>query len=195
MDGTAESAVLHWTTNDMIAPMLTALLLAAALPLTIEDYATMPTISAPQLSPDGKRIAYVLTRADMERSVYDADIWMIDADGTNDIQLTRARATDNHPRWSPDGTHIAFLSDRDGGHAAIWLLNANGGEPEKLTNEKGVISDFAWSPDGKTIAFVMREPAPTEREDVRVVGQDIRYAHLYLLDVATHTVTRLTHGA
>lgn len=175
--------------------MLTALLLAAALPLTIEDYATMPSIASPQFSPDGKRIAYVLTRADMDRSVYDSDVWLINADGSNDMQLTRGRGTDNHPRWSPDGSHIAFLSDRDNGRGAIWILDANGGEPEKLTNEKGAISDFEWSPDGKTIAFVMRDPAPSEREDVRVVGQDVRYAHLYLLDVAVRSVTRLTRGA
>jgi dipeptidyl aminopeptidase/acylaminoacyl peptidase len=175
--------------------MLFALLFAAALPLTIEDYATMPTISGTQLSPDRKYVAYVLNRADMERSVYDADIWLVDANGQRDVQLTRAKGADNHPRWSPDSKQIAFLSDRDGGRSAIWLAEVNGGEPERLTNEKGPISDFEWSPDGKTIAFVMREPAPTEREDVRVVGKDTRFAHVYLLALDSKTTTRLTQGS
>ncbi len=171
--------------------MLAALLFA----LTVEDYATMPTISSPQLSPDGTRIAYVVTHADMERSVYDADLWIINSDGTKDTQLTRAHGSDNHQRWSPDGSRIAFLSDREAGRNAIWMLDANGGEPENITNEKGSISDFEWSPDGKAIAFVMRDPAPAEREDVRVVGENIRYAQVYLFDVVARTTTRLTTGA
>lgn len=173
--------------------MLIAVLLATA--LSIEDYATMPTISGAQLSPDGKRIAYVITRADMERSVYDADLWLINTDGTRDTQLTRSKGNDNHARWSPDGNRIAFLSDRDGGRNAIYVIDISGGEPDKLTNEKGAVSDFEWSPDGKTIAFVMRDPANTEREDVRVVGQNERYAHLYFFDTAYRITTRVTRGS
>ncbi|HMC22567.1 MAG TPA: S9 family peptidase, partial [Thermoanaerobaculia bacterium] len=172
--------------------MFATLLLATA--LTIQDYATMPTISSPMIAPDGKRIAYVLTRADMERSVYNSDVWLIGADGTNDIQLTHSTGTDNHPRWSPDGSKIAFLSDRDGGRNAIWVIPANGGESEKLTNEKGGIADFEWSPDGMTIAFAMRDAPPTEKEDFRVVGADGRPSNVYLLDLASRNVTRLTRS-
>jgi dipeptidyl aminopeptidase/acylaminoacyl peptidase len=173
--------------------MLTTLLLAATV-MTVEDYATMPTISSPLFSPDGKRIAYVLTRADMERSVYDSDVWVVGSDGANDIRLTHSSGNDNHPRWSPDGSTIAFLSDRDSGRAAIWLINANAGEAERLTNEKSTIADFEWSPDGKTIAFTMRDPPAAEREDFRVVGTDTRPPHLYVIDVASGAVTRLTRG-
>lgn len=173
--------------------MLTTLLLASA--LTIQDYATMPLISSPMISPDGKRIVYVLSRADLERSVYDTDLWLIGVDGSNDTRLTRSLSTNNHPRWSPDGTRIAFLSDRDGGRNAIWMIAANGGEAEKITTEKSSISDFEWSPDGKNIAFVMREPLPAEKEDVRVVGDDPRPPHLYLLNVEARSVTRLTRGS
>jgi len=173
--------------------MLATILLASA--LTIQDYATMPLVSSPVISPDGKRIVYVLSRADLERSVYDTDLWLIGVDGSNDTRLTRSLSTNNHPRWSPDGTRIAFLSDRDGGRNAIWVIAANGGEAEKITSEKSSISDFEWSPDGKSIAFVMREPAPTEKEDFRVVGDDPRPPHLYLLNVESRTVTRLTRGS
>ena len=172
--------------------MFAALLLASA--LTIQDYATMPLIASPVISPDGRRIAYVVSRADLERSVYDTDLWLINADGSGDTQLTRANGTNNHPRWSPDGTRIAFLSDRDGGRLAIWIIGPNGGEAEKLTNEKSAISDFEWSPDGKSIAFIMRDPPAAAKEDVRVVGNDPRPPHLDLLDVESHAVTRLTRG-
>jgi Tol biopolymer transport system component len=106
--------------------MLTAALLLAAT-LTVEDYATMPQIAAPQWSPDGTRIAYVVTKADLTHSVYDSDLWIIDADGKNDRRLTFANGADFRPRWSPDGTRIAFLSDR-GGRNAIYLLDPRGGE-------------------------------------------------------------------
>src|SRR6266849_8207934 len=105
--------------------MLATLLLASA--LTIQDYATMPTITSPMISPDGKRIAYVVSRADLERSVYDSDVWLIGVDGSNDTRLTRNPSTNNHPRWSPDGSRIAFLSDREGGRLGIWVIGANGG--------------------------------------------------------------------
>ena len=172
--------------------MLATLLLASA--LTIQDYATMPVPSSPMISPDGKRIVYVLSRADLERSVYDSDLWLIGVDGSNDTRLTRSMSSNNHPRWSPDGSRIAFLSDRDGGRNAIWMIPPSGGEAEKITTEKSSIPDFEWSPDGKSIAFVMREPPSPDKEDFRVVGEDPRPPHLYLLNVESRAVTRLTRG-
>jgi dipeptidyl aminopeptidase/acylaminoacyl peptidase len=172
--------------------MFATFLLAAT--LSIEDYVKVVSISVPAFSPDGKRIVYVATHADLERSEYDADLWVIGADGSNDTQLTRNPANDNHPRWSPDGSQIAFLSERDGGRAAVYLMGANGGEPEKLTSEKSAINDFEWSPDGKTIAYITRDPTPSEREDVHVVGGDERPSQLYLLDVASRAAAPLTRG-
>src|SRR2546430_17081920 len=109
--------------------MLATLLLASA--LTIQDYATMPLISSPMISPDGKRIVYVLSRADLERSVYDSDLWLIGVDGSNDTQLTRSNSANNHPRWSPDGTPIAFLSYRDAGRNELWATGATAGAADK----------------------------------------------------------------
>ena len=173
--------------------MFVSVLLATA--LTIPEIATMPTLSSPVLSPDGKRIVYVVSRADMERKVYDFDLWLAAVDGSSDIQLTRGIGTSNHPRWSPDGSRIAYLSDRFEHRNAIWMIDAAGGESEKVTNEKGVIGDFEFAPDGKTVAFTMRDAAPVEREDVRVVDADRRPAHLYLMDLTTRAITQLTRGA
>lgn len=182
----------------MFAAFLLAATITAAHPLTIEDYATMPAISAPQFSPDGRRIVYVVTTADMSRSAYDSNLWIIDADGRNDLQLTHSTGSDSRPRWSPDGTTIAFLSDRDGRNA-IWMLNAAGGEPWRLTKQPGAIRNFEWSPDGKSIAFLMTD-APTaeeerrikEKEDVHVAGENRRQQHLYIVDVSTRVVKRMS---
>jgi dipeptidyl aminopeptidase/acylaminoacyl peptidase len=171
--------------------MFATALLAAA--LTIPEITTMPLISSPIISPDGKRIVYVVSRADMERKAYDADLWVVGVDGSNDIQLTRSNSASNHPRWSPDGSKIAFLSDRDGGRNSIWIMSAGSGEAERLTNEKGMISDFEFAPDGKTIAFTMRDPA-NDKEDVRVVGADPRPSQIYLLDADSREVSQLTRG-
>ena len=178
--------------------MFTALVLAAT--LTIQDYATLPQPSSPRWSPDGKRIAYVLTKADLEKSAYDSNLWIVDADGKNGRQLTYARGADFRPRWSPDGKSLAFVSDRDGKNA-IWLLDPNGGEARKLVEAPAPVREHEWSPDGKHIAFSRLDEPPEEekkrteeKDDARVVGEGARRVHLHLADVGDGTIRRLTSG-
>jgi dipeptidyl aminopeptidase/acylaminoacyl peptidase len=179
--------------------MLGALILAAA--LSIEEHALMPLVSAPQWSPDGTRVAYVLTRADLGRGVYDADVWVIGADGTGDRRLTFAAGADTRPRWSPDGTRLAFLSDRDG-TSAVHVLDLRGGEPRRLTKDSAAMRDFEWSPDGTRIAF-LRTDGPGEEEqrraaeknDARVFGTNARATHIYVADVESGETHQVTRGA
>src|SRR4051794_32261367 len=103
--------------------------LILATTLSINAYATMPVPSSPRFSNDGKRIVFAVSRADMDRSVYDSDLWLANSDGTNVMQLTRSDANDSDPSWSPDGKRIAFVSDRGTDRKALWLLDPNGGEP------------------------------------------------------------------
>ncbi|HUP43910.1 MAG TPA: S9 family peptidase [Thermoanaerobaculia bacterium] len=180
--------------------IITLLLVALAAPLTVEDYVTMPTVSSPRFSPDGRRIAYVVNRADLERSASDTDVWLIDADGRNNVQLTRSPQPDYTPRWSPDGKWIAFLSDRDG-PTALYLISPAGGEAMRLTDGRTGIRDYAWSPGGESIAFVRLDEKTADEErreaakdDARVVGERSRHAHIHIVDVATKETRRLTGG-
>ncbi|HUP59567.1 MAG TPA: S9 family peptidase [Thermoanaerobaculia bacterium] len=167
-----------------------ALLLAAA--LTIEDYATMPQLSTPRWSPDGTRVAYVVTRADLERSVYEGDVWIVGADGSGALQLTR-QGNDTQPRWSPDGKRIAFLSDRNGS-AQIHVIDVAGGEAQQWTREATAIRNAEWSPDGKRIAFTrFDDPTPLPRDEPRVVGENVKHVHIYVVDERGE-VRKLTRG-
>jgi dipeptidyl aminopeptidase/acylaminoacyl peptidase len=172
--------------------MLAAALLLAAT-LSVEDYATMPQVSAPHWSPDGKQIAYVVAKADLSKTIstYDSDLWLIDAEGKNDRRLTYTTSADFRPRWSPDGTRLAFLSDR-GGRNAIYVLDLRGGEARLLTNEPTPVREFEWSPDGKQIAFT-RIDEPSGEGEVRVIGENMRQVHLYVADVESGKSRRLTN--
>jgi dipeptidyl aminopeptidase/acylaminoacyl peptidase len=158
--------------------------------LTVEDYSSMPEINSVRFSPDGARIAYVVTRVNRARNMYEGEIRVIDTDGTNDIPLA-ANAT--HPRWSPDGKRIAFLSERNG-KTSIYLIDLGGGESSVLTDEPTPIRDFDWSPDNHTIVFTRQDEAGP-RDDVIVVNQNKRYTRLYTIDVESRAVRRLTDGA
>ena len=180
--------------------LLLALPVAASTPLTIEEYVTMPSFGSVEFSPDGRRIAYVLTRADLTRSAYDSDVWLVDADGRNNMQLTRGARSDSAPEWSPDGKKLAFLSDRDG-TTAIFVIDLGGGEARKLTDDKASVRAYEWSPDGRSIAFVRLDERSAEeerrsaaRDDARVVGENRRHAHLHVVDVESKATRRLTEG-
>ncbi len=112
------------------------------------DTAAAQTEPAP--SPDGSRIAYVTDRDG------NAEIYVMNADGTNPQRLTNTTATEGSPAWTPDGTQIVYASNAAQGTTGtfhIWIMNADGSNPRQLT--QGPASDFqpAVSPDGKTIAF------------------------------------------
>jgi dipeptidyl aminopeptidase/acylaminoacyl peptidase len=138
-------------------PGLIALLPVAAQqtrPMEIEDLFRVHRVSDAQISPDGTRVAYVVTDVLKDENRTNADIWIANADGSGEPRkLTNSPKHDRHPRWSPDGKWLAFESSRDG-DSQIFLLPLDGGEPKKLTTLATGASQAIWSPDGKAIAFV-----------------------------------------
>lgn len=115
------------------------------------DYDSLNWRSAdwyPSWSPDGGRIAFQSYRDG------DADIYVMDANGSGVVQLTENDKLDWFPSWSPDGEHIAFASERDGDHAEIYVMKADGTGIERLTDDEQSNIQPVWSPDGGRIAFV-----------------------------------------
>src|SRR4051794_31432760 len=92
--------------------------------LNTTDVYNLKDVRDPQRSPDGKWVAYVVSRAIKDTDKNDSDIWMASWDGTQEIQLTSSPDSESQPRWSPDNKYISFVSSRQGGKdGQLWLMN------------------------------------------------------------------------
>jgi dipeptidyl aminopeptidase/acylaminoacyl peptidase len=146
-------------------------------PVTIDDIFQIREVHDPQLSPDGKWLAYTVGTGQLKDDSNKQRIWMLPiansgAAATEPIALTSEDASSTHPRWSPDGKFIAFLSARRDGKTAVWLLNRLGGEAEKLTDTAQDVDDFFWSPDGRRMVLVLRDPTPEELDEAKNKDED-----------------------
>ena len=188
-----------------------ALAQEAKAPLKPTDISRIPTVSDPQLSPDGKWVAYTVSEVDTAKDKRVAHLWMQSWDGKESIELTHGGEAASSPKWSPDGKYLAFLSSRDSKNGSqIWLIDRRGGEGVKLTDIKGDLGDYEWSPDSKKLVIVIGDPANKGKEEPKTpkpivldrfhFKQDVEgylqhlHQHLYLLDVATKKLDTLTKG-
>ncbi len=148
---------------------------------------------SPLWSPDGKRIAFVSERdghVHPIRGFPTDEIYVMDANGGNQQNLTNDPHDDSSPSWSPDGKHIVFDTDRnnDKGHnREIYVMNADGTNQRRLTNNRTEDEEPAWSPDGERIAFSAR------REGHVVHNLDITY-EIYVMDADGENEQRLTEN-
>lgn len=165
--------------------------------------------SDPQISPDGKSIAFLATRANMKDNRYDIDLQLHDLATGTQRPLTFERRGVTQPRWSPDGSAIAFLanasSDRDA-KRQIWVLPVTGGDARRVTDFAQSVQQYAWSPDGSTFAFVTADEPEKKADADRFnksfeVGDDdflIKEAaipsHVWTIPVAGGAAKRITSG-
>jgi dipeptidyl aminopeptidase/acylaminoacyl peptidase len=199
--------------------------------ITPEDYFSFEFISDPQIAPDGKLVAYVVTKVDRAQNRRNSAIWMAATDGSRaPWQFTTAPQSSTSPRWSPDGKALAFLSSRPESTPApapaagatpagtaepprtqVYLLSMNGGEAKRLTNLKNGVSVFRWSPDGTRLVVVSRigpsdgRADNKDRSDVRHYKNtsykfndtgwfDDRRTHLWVVDVKSASAKQITEG-
>jgi dipeptidyl aminopeptidase/acylaminoacyl peptidase len=146
-------------------------------PMNLDDLEHLLEVDNPQLSPDGKWIAYTVTRVDTKADKKVTDLWMVSWDGAQDIQLTYG--VDNsvsNPRWSPDGKYLSFLSERPGATnvkgSQVWVLDRRGGEARQLTSVKGKLSGYEWSPDAKKLLLILAEDPEQEARDKEKVESE-----------------------
>jgi dipeptidyl aminopeptidase/acylaminoacyl peptidase len=151
--------------------------------MTVDDVIDLVQVSAPRMSPDGRRVIYTLSEvgkwADNKRVT---SIWIADADGSNARRFL-ANEKDRSPAWSPDGRFVAFLSARDAVAAAkdadaadccaqIWVIPVDGGEASKLIDHKGKIRSFEWTKDSASIVFVAERAKADDQKAAEKAGDD-----------------------
>ncbi|HEX9188981.1 MAG TPA: S9 family peptidase, partial [Vicinamibacteria bacterium] len=191
-------------------------------PLEASDVLSLKQVADPRLAPDGRSVAYTVTTLDAQEEKGRDDVYLVPAVGGEALRLTSSPKDDNHPRFSPDGEWLAFLSDRGGKKAQVYLMSRRGGEAVKLTDYAAPVSDLAWSPDSKRLALVVSDVDPDasdeEDEENTSAGKEKRKRakpvvlrrlqfkrdgegylrevrkHLHVLDVATKESVQVTSG-
>jgi dipeptidyl aminopeptidase/acylaminoacyl peptidase len=169
-------------------------------PMTLVDLLNVPSLSDPQLSPDGRQILYVFARADWAANRRIGQVWRANADGSGAVQLTTSASDAGSPRWSPDGTTIAFVTRREAPQPQIHVMSNGGGEARQLTRHATGVSNLSWSPDGTFIYFTATDPKTDEEraheaDTGGVYGfEESKQAHLWRVAVANGAEQRLTSG-
>jgi dipeptidyl aminopeptidase/acylaminoacyl peptidase len=131
--------------------------------LTVDDLLALPVVGDPQLSPDGRRVAYTVTEYSLADNRGTTRIWLADLAGGAARRLTGGPGSDRQPRWSPDGRTLAFISTRENG-AQLWVLPLEGGEARRVTNLPDGAADPVWLPDGRGLVVTSDVKWPPEQE-------------------------------
>lgn len=178
---------------------------ASAEVLQFSDRFRIVNVSDPQISPDGKQVAVVVSRANLKDNRFDTEIVLVDVAGGAQRAVTVDRRGVAQPRWSPDGTRISFLAMHDG-KRQIWVAPLAGGDARKITEAAAGVQQYAWNPGGTRIAFVAADDPPKKSDEEKhnksfEVGDDdflitsaALPSHLWLVDADGGNTRRLTSG-
>ena len=183
--------------------------------MTPRDLTRLRFVTDPQISPDGRIVAFVVTTLSEEKDEYLSSIWLVEAAGGEPRRFTTGPRRDTAPRWSPDGSRLAFVSEREPKKKGqLYVMPARGGEPTRLTDLQNGASAPRWSPDGTRLAFVARvggwhEPEAEDEKNksrpprvittlkYRFNGEGFTYdrrAHVFVVAAAGGEARQLTEG-
>ncbi len=218
------SGLLRQPITTVVALTL-ALTLGAAAPtaaaqqraLEADDLFAIKRVGNPQVSPDGKWVAYTVGTTSLEDEKSTTRLWMVSTGGGEPLPMTSESYSASNPRWSPDGKYLSFTATRNDTTSQVWALDRRGGEAQQLTDLKQGVGGYEWSPDGARIVLTIRDPEEEDDEDGKegkesktkdpwvidrlqfkrdgrgyLTGD--RHTHLFTLDMASKTLTQITSG-
>jgi dipeptidyl aminopeptidase/acylaminoacyl peptidase len=179
----------------------------AATALQLGDLQKFVSLRDPQISPDGKNVALIVSTPDWKTDKATTEIDLVDAVRGTRRALVKGRESLSSPRWSPDGTCLAFLAkDTRTGKTQVFVMSMGGGGTWRATDNKQGVDDFAWSPDGERIAFIAQDP-PLHAEAIKAHNKAFRVTnghflltrevapwHLWVVPAKGGRATRLTRG-
>lgn len=180
--------------------------------IDFSDLRGLVSVSQPQISADGKRVAFIRSHADFEKDKNVSQLMVIDVQTKQLHALTYERTGISSPKWSPDGSSIAFLAnakhdEKSDEESQIFVLSFAGGDARKVSDAPNGVDGFSWSPDGKRFAYVTQDENPhkkliAEHLDAFEVGSNDYLhkteslpAHLWVVDASGGKARRLTSGA
>ena len=142
------------------------------------------------IAPDGGRILYVITDAQLPENRYVSNIWSVSALGGTPIQLTHGGG--NSPRWRSDGKWVAYSAQETEG-SRIWVMRPDGTESHAVMPKSAELSGFDWSPDGKRIAYLQSDPALPSTHTAVVVDQAMTTVNLHVIELNSGEERQVTH--
>jgi dipeptidyl aminopeptidase/acylaminoacyl peptidase len=176
-------------------------------PFTFEDYYKIIAVSDAQISPDGREIAVVVTRADETSDKEVSELDLVDVATKSTRVVTQDRPDVSTPRWSPNGSALAFIASDGKGAPQVWDMPMDGGDAQQVTSTPDGVEIFAWRPDGRAVAYVAPDPAANaariaQHDDLFRVGDQPymsraaeRPSHLWLQVIGESRARRLTSGS
>jgi len=157
--------------NKLVVALSFAALLAPAVAqprrFSADDLPKIIRITDPQISPDGKTVAVVVSRANMKEDRWDAEIEFIDIATGQTRVMTHDRLEVSSPRWSGNGDRLAYLAQDTNKKAQIFVLPLSGGDSVQLTHSKTPIKLLAWKPDGSALAFAAQDEEPEKKDEAK----------------------------